>query len=597
MDKDTVMIDAENLVKLLSAERANDLNKWMQVGRCLHNINNLLLYCWINFSKLRIQHTDEECENIWKSLKARDSGDTMITLNEWAKQDSPSEYEKLIIKNTRTAILNTYKNTDQPSCVALVIHTMYQFQFKYTSMDPEDGFLYEFVNHKWVQVDGPLSGDYDLDCPPALVGKIRNEITDLYYSSGGDSDDIINLTNKFEEDNFIHSVVMECKPLFYDKNFTFFLDQNRHLIGFENGIYDLRTNQLRDGQPNDYISFTTGNNYIEYQDDDKLIKLINQFMSEIFPDDTVRNYVWILLSSFLEGGNPHEKFFVWKATKNSGIEELLYLFKRAFGKYVEKSPPTFLIQNEHQYELANIEAARLKNLRFVSINGNDTEKPLNASTIKEWTGGDKITYTSTVSMLDSPLPTYKPQFKMVYYSNVLPYLRPKDEAIWRRVSVLNFCNNFDPSKYTNINLWRERFMFLLLKHYKIYKEYGLVQPQAIIHSTQEYRQYCYNRTSKKRNRQVKIITKQYNGQNNAEQSTEKNTLLKPQLLPKESAQQMIPKISLKHPNPSPIIVSKTDLQQNVQKQSIGIVLKTNLTQNCPQKRPLKIVLKNNSLQS
>jgi hypothetical protein len=490
MNKDSIILEAEDLTLLLSVQRSDDQKKWMEVGHCLHNINLSLLDSWIDFSR----RPHEECQKIWKSIKLRDNGEGIATLNQWAEQDNPIEYEKYVKKSTIKAIRNTYKNENQIKCVAMVVHTMYKYKYKYTSMEPETGVLYEFINHKWRVVE-----------PSTLIDKIKNNIIDLYNNCGGEIANIINLTNKLREEEFINLVIDECLTLFYDKNFESRLDLNCYLIAFENGVYDLRTHEFRNGELTDYLSLTTGNNYIEFQDNDQLLVSINQFMSEIFPDNDVRNYVWILLASFLEGGNPHEKFYIWISAdddSNNGIEQLLQLFKLAFGKYVEKSPPAFLTNSQDRYELANTEAARLRNLRFVSIKGltlaesshGGTPK-LNANIVKEWTGGDRITYnlgeSSQKGGLWGPLPTYKPQFKMVYHSNILPYLPPKDEAIWRRLSVLD-CQ-FPIKKDIDLNLWKEAFIYILLQNYKIYKKDGLITPQSAIKITQKYRQYCFDK--------------------------------------------------------------------------------------------------------
>ena len=50
----------------------------------------------------------------------------------------------------------------------------------------------------------------------------------------------------------------ECKEFFYDKTFIEKLNDQKNLIGFENGVYDLNTSTFRGGLPSDYVSLTTG---------------------------------------------------------------------------------------------------------------------------------------------------------------------------------------------------------------------------------------------------------------------------------------------------------------------------------------------------
>jgi phage/plasmid-associated DNA primase len=44
-------------------------------------------------------------------------------------------------------------------------------------------------------------------------------------------------------------ILKECAELFYHENFEQTLDEKTHLIGFNNGIFDLNKNQFREGVP------------------------------------------------------------------------------------------------------------------------------------------------------------------------------------------------------------------------------------------------------------------------------------------------------------------------------------------------------------
>jgi phage/plasmid-associated DNA primase len=49
-------------------------------------------------------------------------------------------------------------------------------------------------------------------------------------------------------------ILKECAELFYHENFEQTLDEKTHLIGFNNGIFDLNKNQFREGRPEDPVS-------------------------------------------------------------------------------------------------------------------------------------------------------------------------------------------------------------------------------------------------------------------------------------------------------------------------------------------------------
>jgi phage/plasmid-associated DNA primase len=47
----------------------------------------------------------------------------------------------------------------------------------------------------------------------------------------------------------------------YNPRFMDLLDNNKNLIGFENGVYDLVQSRFRHGQSDDYVSKSVGYNY------------------------------------------------------------------------------------------------------------------------------------------------------------------------------------------------------------------------------------------------------------------------------------------------------------------------------------------------
>ncbi len=58
----------------------------------------------------------------------------------------------------------------------------------------------------------------------------------------------------------------ECGTMFGEnaKQFLESIDANPYLIGFDNGVYDLQADEFRDGRSEDFITFSTGYDYIDY---------------------------------------------------------------------------------------------------------------------------------------------------------------------------------------------------------------------------------------------------------------------------------------------------------------------------------------------
>ena len=492
-------MESKQLTQLLSVDRANSYQTWIAVGQCLHNIDSSLLDSWIDFSQRCSKFKEGECEEIWAAMDLRDDGPGLGSLHRWAKMDNPKGYQIFTRNNIATDILKSQSQTTQD--VACVVYNMYKYEYKCTSI--KNGVWYEFRNHRWCQVDSGYT----------LRRKIGNEVVNeylrliTYYNIIawdqqtdeqiddylGKSKNLTDVTYKLRDSDFKENIMNECQTLFYDPQFESKLDVNPDLIGFENGIYDLRNGEFRDGRPDDYISLTTGNDYIELSKNDEVITAIDNFMSQVFPDPDVRTYVLILLASFLEGRNPHEKFHIWTGVGDNGKSKLLELFELAFGKYTAKRNFTFLTR---KIKNPDFEFARLKSIRALQIVEQGETESINIGLMKELTGGDRLPYY----LPDCDPVYFKPQFKMIYYCKQLPSLPLDDYGVWRRVRVTEFKGRFvnnpdpknpyefkkDPYLSQKLFTWKEAFMFILLEHYKIYKKQGLIEPMAVTNATIEY---------------------------------------------------------------------------------------------------------------
>ena len=101
---------------------------------------------------------------------------------------------------------------------------------------------------------------------------------------------------KLKTTAFKDNIMRECRELFHEKGFINKLDENQYLIGFENGVYDLQKLEFRDGEPEDYVSMSTGNYYIEYDENNPQVDDVNDFLNKILPKFNVKQYVIIVFS-------------------------------------------------------------------------------------------------------------------------------------------------------------------------------------------------------------------------------------------------------------------------------------------------------------
>ena len=297
-------------------------------------------------------------------------------------------------------------------------------------------------------------------------------------------------------------IMNEVKNLFYDKHFLNKLDTNEYLIGFENGIYDLKHSVFRDGRPDDYVSMTTGINLIEFDEDHKHWPGLQNFINTVFPEEHLRKYFLTYLSTCLQGFNNEEKFRIWIGTGANGKSKIEELFNKSFGEYCMKFPITLLTGKRAASNACSPEVIRSKGKRFCYFEEPNSNERINTGRLKEYTGGDKIEgrglYQTNIE--------FKPQFKLAVLTNYLFEIPAEDQGIWRRMEVIEFKSKFtdkksdwskpfhfpmDKSISEKIPNWTELFMSLLInKYYQIYKHEGLIVPDEITKIYQRISKEC-----------------------------------------------------------------------------------------------------------
>jgi P4 family phage/plasmid primase-like protien len=307
--------NVEKLIDILSPQRANSYQDWMRVGWCLRNIDHRLLDKWIDFSKKSSKYKDGECERLWNYM--RDDGLSVGSLHLWAKQDNPEAYKEVMKEDIRKLIYTS--RNEAHFDVARVVHFMYKHMYVCASIK-QNGW-YEFCDHKWKE------------CPSAhsLSTKISTDVfrqfsgAAAYYNTrAAETEDeaeqsrcaeaakkLTEVSMKLKQHPWKENVLAECRLLFYVEKFDEKLDSKCHLIGFENGVYDLEAQEFRDGCPEDMISNTTKINYIPFEPQHPHAQAVTRFLSQVITKEHIREYVMLLLASFLNGNIREEKFHIW----------------------------------------------------------------------------------------------------------------------------------------------------------------------------------------------------------------------------------------------------------------------------------------------
>jgi P4 family phage/plasmid primase-like protien len=384
---------------------------------------------------------------------------------------------------------------------------MYKYEYKFTGSE-----WYMFRNHLWhKENDGMylrqkistdllekfilLMSDYNKICS-STDQNITEDDREEYKSKNKEITKIcLNLKTTAFKDN----IVKECKELFYDKNFANNLDTNFYLLGFNNGIYDLKTSVLRDGRPDDYVSMSTNIDKIDFNPDNEHWTDIKKFIDTVFFEEEVREYFLLFLASCLQGHNAEEKFRIWTGSGSNGKSKIMELLCHALGEYTIKFPVTMLTGKRAASNAATPEIVMAKGKRFGYFEEPSGNERINAGLLKEFSGGDKITARG---LHKDPI-EFKPQFKLSLLCNDIPEVPAHDTGISRRLEIIEFKSKFtenpkemnefhiDKSLSDKLPLWKELFIAYLLDiYYEKYKNAGIKVPAEVVKFTVDFQKQC-----------------------------------------------------------------------------------------------------------
>ena len=389
--------------------------------------------------------------------------------------------------------------------VAKVIHAMYKDYFVCVSVKDSLWYYYDDIRNCWrtddrgIMLKSKISNEVYLE-----FKKIAQEKQNKSVEAGDDNGElglkIMQVMSRLKDTSFKNNLMTELIELFYDREKTFLdkLDANNNLLGFTNGVYDLKKEEIRKGRPEDYVSLSTNIEYIEYDESSEEIQDIYKMLETIFIIKDVREYVLTRLSSFLSGSTKDEAFDIFSGGGGNGKSKIMELLERAIGDYGCKLPISLLTNKRAASNAATPELAATKGKRIATLQEPDSNTKLNVGLMKELTGGDTI---QARALYREPF-EFKPQFKLVLCCNDKPELPEHDQGTWRRVRNTDFISAFrfnpvednvlqfkiDENLSEKMDIWAEPFMSLLIHYNKIYKRAELRPPDEINEYTKEYRQ-------------------------------------------------------------------------------------------------------------
>lgn len=305
------------------------------------------------------------------------------------------------------------------------------------------------------------------------------------------------IITKLENVNFKNNVISQVSYLYknLDPEFYNLLDNNPYLVGFSNGVYDFKLNKFREATQNDCLTFSTGYEYLEYDESLQEVQEIYDFLSKIITNTKVREYLLKVLGKSLLG-LPDERFYIWTGLSGAnGKSTLVNFLEQTLGEYTTSVDVSLLTNKRASSGNASPDVIRLRGKRLFTFQEPEHDDKLRTGILKQYTGGDTIIARE---LFKAPV-TFKLQGTMVMCCNDLPSVSSIDGGTFRRIRVIEFNSRFcenpvkknefkiDPQLKSKLVTWRPYFMSILIHWYQKYLKEGLNEPESVKKATTKYK--------------------------------------------------------------------------------------------------------------
>ena len=509
-------------------------NKWVKVGFALKNISHRLLIVFLVFSSQypNFQYTTqipEICDK-WEKfdMKTNGFGLTKKSIMYWAKNDNFEKYEKIrentidyyIDQTIETITIDQINNPRKKNAkgssdydIATVLFHLCGDEFVSVSIRSNE--WYQFINNRWVKND----------CGTSLRNKISMKLRDLYNNKSGElvlraskkdpeSEEfklIMGRANKVLDIAFTlgttkdkDNIMKEARELFYNSEFLDKLDQNKYLLCFTNGVIDFKNKCFRKGYPEDYISKCTDSEYIPLNPSihQPIMNEIEIYMSQLFPEKELCDYVWTHLAACLIGDTAlNQCLHYYTGIGQNGKSMLVKLMQLILGSYSGELDVGFYTQERAKRGQSTPELFAIIGVRYAITSEPSEGDKMNEGPMKQLTSGtDPMSCRAPYGQLIK----FIPQANAIIMANHFLEVKSRDHGTWRRIRVVPFKSSFvdnpvtnDPEKpyqykkIDNLDLkfaeWKYVFMAMLVEI--AFKTNGICKVCDIVSaSSNQYRQ-------------------------------------------------------------------------------------------------------------
>jgi len=224
-----------------------------------------------------------------------------------------------------------------------------------------------------------------------------------------------------------------------DRDFSDKLDDARHLIAFNNGVYDFNNKKFRPLEYADFMTSSTNFNYNQEVSESARIKWMDTF-NTIEINQEKRDYLISSLAACFFGKNQFQVCNIWLGKGANGKSFLAECVKEMLGDYAGTLKASYFTAKESAPENHTEGLNKIMKKRFVYASEPDRGQDLNIEFFKHIVGGDTVNTRGHQGKQNAIVPF----FNLFLLCNSFPNIKAdaNDYSLKRRLRATSFDTSF-----------------------------------------------------------------------------------------------------------------------------------------------------------
>ncbi len=262
------------------------------------------------------------------------------------------------------------------------------------------------------------------------------------------------------------------------------LDQDNWLLNCPNGTVDLKDGLLHPHNRLDFITRVCPTRFDIRARAPRFMK----FLKEVFIDDDVILFVQRVMGYCLTGDVREQKMLIFWGDGANGKSTFINIMLHVLG-------PQYSMQAEHDMLVEGKQRGHstdrmdLYQKRLVVASETESGQVMAQSYVKQLTGGDRI----RGRRMQENNWEYSPTHKLILVTNHLPIVKNNDPAVWRRIILVPFTQQFDEAARDKALLDKlkdeaEGILAWAIRGCVLWRFSGLMPPPSVTAATHEYRE-------------------------------------------------------------------------------------------------------------